>query len=466
MDVINTAAFGMTVQKLICNYYDVLPNEWARKQFDSNYDSQYDDVVELFPKIFNEIGAKPYVCTSFERDAAYGGGIIPFNFYLNNGMTLSIKTTKSKKNSKVAPNIVGQAGYEKLNYYFGHLCDNEISDQWDIKKMIWNNIDDVFQIFIDFLFISDVLLWIYMENGQYKYRIIYREEKPDFVWEKSKFDFTRKSLSDWTESMTIKYDNYSVAEVQVHKKRNFKFRFILDKLEKLFSKCDINNETVGISIENAICNIFSLDKPEHLNRRTNSIIEKSANKAINTAFTFLPKPIKYVGFKSGERGGRSKSPIDFILEGEKTLSLKTNIGNRVCPSEIGQPSIETFKNYFAYLITDYDGFDYESFKKLVFEYIDELMNQYFRHLFDCDYLLWIYKDKESFDYKILSNDVTFNFEKEHFSFTRDIDNWNESNTVKYRNKTIGEFQIHKNRNCLKFRFNMYNLLELLNNVDN
>lgn len=52
--------------------------------------------------------------------------------------------------------------------------------------------------------------------------------------------------------------------------------------------------------------------------------------------------------------------------------------------------------------------------------------------------------------------------KNAFSFTRlTLEEWNESNTVKYGGITIGEFQVHQNRNCFKFRFNMQNLLEIL-----
>ncbi|MDD4733397.1 MAG: hypothetical protein PHU05_00880 [Bacilli bacterium] len=457
----NNASFGMTVQKLVCDIYDLKANEWATKQYISNYDSRFDGVKSILPKIFNEIGAKPIKCLSFEKDIQNGGTINPHNFYLNNGMTLSIKTTKTKTNSKVAPNIVGQAGYEQLNYHFGHLYDKKIDNQFDIKKMIWNNISDAFPIFIDYLFLSDILLWIYIDGDSYNYRIIYREEKPDFSWNKLKFSFTRPSLKEWTESMTIKYENISIAEVQVHKKRNFKFRFILDKLEGLFTRRENNNETFGISVENAICNIFNLDKPDHLDKRSDYLIENNSKNVIIEAFESLPKPIEYVGDKKGDFGGQSKSPIDFILDGKKTLSLKTNIGNKVCPPEIGQPSIETFKKHFAYLITDLDSFNKDRFKELVFESIDELMNQYLKFLFDCDYLLWIYKNKEKYRYKILSSDLTFVFKKEYFTFTRDLNGWNESNTVKYFGKTIGEFQVHKKRNSLKFRFDMNNLIELL-----
>ena len=457
----NNATFGMTVQKLICDYYNIKPNEWAINQYNSNYNEIYKGVEKIFDKIFNEIGANPIKCLNFESDMENNGAINPHNFFLNNGMTLSIKTTKQKTNAKIAPKIIGQAGYDRLNYHFGHLYNKNIEDQEDIKKLIWNNIDEIMPIFVDYMFLSDILLWIYIENNEYKYKIIYRDEKPDFLWDKNKFTFTRPTINDWIESITVKYENISIAEIQVHKKRNFKFRFILNNLELLFKQRKDNNETFGMSIENAICNLFNLDKPDHLEKRSNHIIELKSRDVILRAFKYIPKPIKYAGSEKGKFGNQSKSPVDFILDGEKTLSLKTNIGNKVCPPEIGQPSINTFKKHFAYLISDIDNFSAETFKNVVYESIDELMNQYLFYLLDCDYLLWIYKDKLNYNYKILSNNFKFQFEKDKFSFTRNIDNWNESNTVKYCGITIGEFQIHTKRNCLKFRFNMKNLIQIL-----
>ena len=60
-----------------------------------------------------------------------------------------------------------------------------------------------------------------------------------------------------------------------------------------------------------------------------------------------------------------------------------------------------------------------------------------------------------------------NCHRECFSFTQSLENWNESNTLKYSiNDTekpisIGEFQVHKNRSCFKFRFNIKNILKIL-----
>jgi len=38
--------------------------------------------------------------------------------------------------------------------------------------------------------------------------------------------------------------------------------------------------------------------------------------------------------------------------------------------------------------------------------------------------------------------------------------WNESTTIKINNKTIGEFQIHNHRDCIKFRWAFENLLDI------
>lgn len=106
----------------------------------------------------------------------------------------------------------------------------------------------------------------------------------------------------------------------------------------------------------------------------------------------------------------------------------------------------------------------ESFKKMVLENIENIMPIYVEHLFDSDWLLWIYDTKDGYKYETISkNDIkVFRWKKGNFTFTKpDIDVWNESNTVKYNGISIGEFQVHANRNCYKFRFNMKNLLEIL-----
>jgi len=101
---------------------------------------------------------------------------------------------------------------------------------------------------------------------------------------------------------------------------------------------------------------------------------------------------------------------------------------------------------------------------MVFEHIEDLMPIYVEHLFDSDWLLWIYETKFGFRHmEIRNTDIkAFHWDKQKFSFTKNTaEEWNESNTVKYDGMTIGEFQVHQNRSCFKFRFNMENLVKIL-----
>ena len=111
------------------------------------------------------------------------------------------------------------------------------------------------------------------------------------------------------------------------------------------------------------------------------------------------------------------------------------------------------------------------FKKMVFKNIDIMIPRYLKHLFDSDYLLRIYEDKEAvikakspFKFEIIEKNfgINFNWIKSKFSFSKEtIEEWNESNTVYYNGISLGEFQVHNNRNCFKFRFNFNNLLKII-----
>ncbi|MCM1505425.1 MAG: hypothetical protein NC127_09545, partial [Muribaculum sp.] len=176
--------------------------------------------------------------------------------------------------------------------------------------------------------------------------------------------------------------------------------------------------------------------------------------------------IGHTGSDAGDRGDSSKCSYDFVLEGEKRLSLKTNTGNRVCPPEVGQPGPATCLLYFKeYLPEGTVEVTNDIFKKMVFDKIEQLIPVYLSHLFDSDWLLWIYKSGSSFKFETIhQNEVNngFVWERSRFSFTKPtIEEWNESNTVKYDGVTIGEFQVHKHRASFKFRFHMPNLLNLI-----
>lgn len=281
--------------------------------------------------------------------------------------------------------------------------------------------------------------------------------------------FTRY-YDDWNESTTLKYNGKSIAEIQVHKNRSFKFRFLMKNVLPLIIDKEKNNETLGITAEKTICDIFNLKCPPNFIKRYSPEMEYQMADCINYAFTFIPKPIAHSGSSAGIRGGVSKCSYDFVLYGNKTLSLKTNIGKMVCPPEVGQPNDKTCYLYFKQFICE-NHIDGLIFKQMVFNHIDEMLPIYISHMFDSDYLLRIFVDKENakitgcpFNCEIFEKNLGSNFvwDKKLISFSKmTLDDWNESNTLYYDSISIGEFQVHKNRNCYKFRFNFSNLIKVL-----
>lgn len=460
----NNADLGITIQKFICDYFSIqIPIE-AKEQFTSNYNKNYISDLNIQSTVvsaFDELGVIPQKCVTYTNSENTGERYNPNNFILMNGKTLSVRT--SKFSDKIAPRVVGQAGIETFNYHFNQFTDKHIEDKQEIKSIVYNNIHKMLPIFFDYLFISDFTIWFqYTSDNQLSYTIFDKNQFLDLEFDRSNFTFT-KDLDNWKESTTLKYKNKSIAEIQIHKNRTFKFRFIMKSVIEFLKTISLNTETFGMTAEKTICDVFNLDFPSHLVSRTSRIIESQIKDTIIESFLYLPKPIKYTGSEQGFRKAESKCPYDFLLKDNLTLSLKTNTGNMVCPPEVGQPSSNTCYLYFKHLC-DYDEINEISFKEMVYKHIDKMLSIYANHLFDSDYLLWIYQKKDHYTYTIFPKNYASNFEwnRDNITFTKkNIKDWNESNTVKYNDISIGEFQVHKNRNCYKFRFNLTNLIKII-----
>ncbi len=252
-----------------------------------------------------------------------------------------------------------------------------------------------------------------------------------------------------------------------------------------------NNETLGMSIEMAICKIYKLE---------NNIRETRINKKIvEAAIPYLKKILKKekITKYTGEKGNK----VDF--EGEdKTYSVKTNKKRceKVCPQIIGQ----TTKNKFLLLQTElinklltnnknngnvYEKVnkynkvlvninkkqrediknnikvDYtdEKIKNFIVIFVEELLEEYYNNLFCCTKLIYIKYDNKNFKSCVIKKGKKFNIKNKTIRFSKDLQNWKESTTVYIDDISIGEFQIHKNRNCIKFRFNLNKLLDYISN---
>lgn len=481
----NNEVFGNSIQVAICKYYG-LAHEFDNHRY--NYGVVQTLIHNEYPrKIFKEIGSKPIEHLTLSRkftDAKIRR--CPHNFMLDNGQTFSIRSFRSS-NQKFAPKVIGQPGVETLNFFLGHLVDYHIN-QDNFKEFCFTNIHKILPILLDFAFISDYTCFFYRNsNGHFSFNLIERDDIPETEFMRSQFHFTAKNIAFWLESTTIKYGNSTIGELQVHNHRSTPFKLRLDHRNILplirenvlnhqeeFS--EINNSVIGDSAELAICEIFQLESgisdPRLINNSNSRITQIFKSHYTKHRSALFPKePKMYLGTETRERGGKSKSGIDFLLDEDLTLSLKTNknFGKKVCPPEIGQPNPATFDKYFLDL-DFYEGpMTKELFRIVVTnpEKVVVLLKKYVEFLNECDYILWTnleLKINNAYSNLIHKKDlVSIEFLPENVSYSNNFQDFN-SVTLKYfhkgHNYSLGEFQVHSSRNSLKFRFNMQSLLDI------
>lgn len=459
----NNADFGISLQAMLCDRAGLDINTTAAEHFRANYNERYEEeLLNICKKIEDIIPSKlSKYLTYTDEFIAPGQTTCPHNFLLENGETLSVRTTKTS--DRVAPRTLGQAGFAVLNDFFGDLYGEEIRSKNDIKKLVYHHIHEMFPVFADYLLKSDYTIFVDRQHPD-SLQLIKADELGELSFERQDFTFTRE-LAQWTESITLKYHNISVAEIQVHANRSFKFRFMVSKIPIWMIKVKETTETLGMSAESAICKLFNLPRPLSFATRVSPALERELMPAIREAFKLMPPARKHTGSEVGARGENSKCSYDFVLEGGMTMSLKTNKGKMVCPPEVGQPGADTCMRYFReFFPPELERVDNRSFKEMVYAHIEEIMPIYLSHLMDSDLLLWIYRDGTKYSQKVIESSKvqSFKWDRSKFTYTKpNIDDWNESNSVKYDGNKIGEFQVHNGRVCFKFRFHMPNLLELL-----
>lgn len=247
---------------------------------------------------------------------------------------------------------------------------------------------------------------------------------------------------------------------------------ITSEIDTIFYNKFKNNESFGITCEYVLCTLYDLN-----NRLENRIHTKMVVSLTNVLKMFKYEfKIKY-NLNITKFIGHENKSIDFIANNldlidkkDYTLSIKSNFSsNKICPQNIGQPTKKSFIKKIK-LLDDFKDINIENtnsgIKIFIINNFSKLINEYFNNLFCCDFTLYILKNKTNkIEYKFLQyKKLNLNFDL--LFLTKDINEWKESNILKYRHDlndlTIGEFQIHKNRDCIKFRFILSNLIKILN----
>ena len=216
-----------------------------------------------------------------------------------------------------------------------------------------------------------------------------------------------------------------------------------------------NNSRVGFLFEKTICQLYKI---EYLGPLVAVIDFKITNVVTSFKNNFI------ILFKS--HMGRGRSHVDFVLNTGQTVSVKTNQislkqksknSYKLCPQKIGQCSRATFDLVFSLINILNDT----SRKNYIIKNIHKILKQYFWNLFCCDFLVYFYPNGKEYTYLILKKPTKYPFQKDIklFLFTNNF--IKNSTVVKYKDIAIGEFQFHKNRDCIKFRWFSKNLLFFL-----
>jgi hypothetical protein len=232
-----------------------------------------------------------------------------------------------------------------------------------------------------------------------------------------------------------------------------------------------NNEIFGMSVEKCLCEIYKLK---------NDIEEKRVDrKIINEINTILKKYLDEQKIIISEYIGGGGNQDDYTLEDGRTLQVKTNYNNsdKVCPPKLGQCTKRTFLNNIGKKINkDIKLEDNNEIKKFIIENNKEILKLYIEAYYTSDVMLYIKKPKNNKYFITLYDKINFDssaLKDCEITFTKNLETWNESNTMKIKymdiNYSVGEYQIHSHRDGVKFRFNrknFHNLMEKMNENKN
>jgi hypothetical protein len=207
----NNETFGITFQYAICEKYK-LENSISLDRVDKELLAVFFN-SKILAKIFR--GKKPvrYLTDTKEFTSPFIKRC-PHSFLLENNQTFSVRSFKGS-GKMFAPKVVGQAGDETFNHFFGHLSDEEIN-KGNFKEFCLNKIDEMLPIIVDYALVSDYNCWIYLNENLFEYEIIKRENLPELTFDYKNFTFTKPTENQWIESNTIKYKGKTVLEFQLH----------------------------------------------------------------------------------------------------------------------------------------------------------------------------------------------------------------------------------------------------------
>lgn len=207
-------------------------------------------------------------------------------------------------------------------------------------------------------------------------------------------------------------------------------------------------EDLGKIFEMAICLLYGINydgKYKYSMEEAHNIKEKLQKLKI-----VFPYNIKHIA-KNG-----NKYDFECVDDDKIHLSAKTTKKDaKVCPQVIGQPSKKKFCEFFGIDL----GYNLEQIKEHISNNVKTLLEIYALNTFDCP-IIYFNKHKNNLLFVKLKENI--NWTSHNIAFSHIIKNkkWNESSSVIINGITIGEFQVHNHRDCIKFRWAFEKLLDM------
>jgi len=210
----------------------------------------------------------------------------------------------------------------------------------------------------------------------------------------------------------------------------------------------LQTEVLGKIFEMAICLLYNTQfdvKYKYSMEEAQLLCDR-----INPLLEVFPHKIKHIA-KNGNQ-------YDFCgIEDENIkLSAKTTKKDgKVCPQVIGQPSKKKFCEFFS---ID-SSISLEEIKLYIEENVRNMLYIYFELTFDCP-IIYYNKTKNTLQLIESIKNIKWNELVVDFNHLKKKKKWVESSTISVNGVTIGEFQVHNHRDCIKFRWAFENLLKV------
>ena len=208
----------------------------------------------------------------------------------------------------------------------------------------------------------------------------------------------------------------------------------------------VQTEDLGKIFEMGLCLLYNIDydgkykysmeEAHQIKDRIAKLLEVYPHQLVHTA-------------KNGAR-------YDFTGLEDQTVRLSaktTKKDGKIAPQVVGQPSKKKFCEHFGVLETN----TLEEIKAHIIQNVSNMLSIYEECTFDCPTVYYNKKsDKLLFIKKVAP--IQWSSLVVEFSHTKKNKVWGESSCISIDGVTIGEFQVHNHRNCIKFRWAFEKLL--------